>query len=79
MMGTPGQRTMVAIRRIGAHVLIEELDGLIAGLLVCPELITPGDWLPIVWGLDQENRQSVFDDVDHANRVMGLVRTRSRR
>ena len=54
-------------------MLIEELDGLIAGLLVCPELISPGDWLPVVWGLDQENRQSAFENIDHANRVMGLV------
>ena len=54
-------------------MLIEELDGLVAGLLVCPELITPGDWLPVVWGLDQENRQSAFNNIDHANRVMGLV------
>lgn len=54
-------------------MLLEELDGLTAGVLVCPELITPGDWLPVVWGLDQENRKSTFEDLDHANRVMGLV------
>ena len=59
---------------LGENVmLIEELDGLIAGLLVCPELILPGEWLPIVWGLAKENPQSAFDDLDHANRVLGLV------
>jgi hypothetical protein len=30
-------------------MLLEELDGFIAGLLVCPDLIKPGEWLPIVW------------------------------
>ncbi|MGE5159706.1 MAG: UPF0149 family protein [Gemmatimonas sp.] len=59
---------------LGENVmLIEELDGLIAGLSVCPELIKPGEWLPVVWGLDKENGQSAFDDLDHANRVLKLV------
>src|SRR6187551_1451208 len=31
-------------------MLVSELDGLVAGLLVCPELILPGEWLPLVWG-----------------------------
>jgi hypothetical protein len=30
----------------GEETLLEEL---IAGLLACPELIGPNDWLPIVW------------------------------
>jgi uncharacterized protein len=29
-------------------MLLEELDSFIAALLACPELITPGDWLPLV-------------------------------
>ena len=29
-------------------MLLEELHGFIAGLLVCPDLIKPGEWLPIV-------------------------------
>ena len=36
-------------------MLIEELDGFIAGLLVCPDLIKPGEWLPIVWGQDSDD------------------------
>ena len=54
-------------------MLIEELDGFIAGLLVCPELIVPGDWLPLVWRDDSADQQPVFEDLDHANRVLGLV------
>ena len=31
---------------------LEKLDSLIVGLLVCPHLIKPGEWLPIVWSQD---------------------------
>lgn len=54
-------------------MLLEELDGFIAGLLVCPELIKPGDWLPIVWNRDSADQQPVFEDLGHVNRVLGLV------
>src|ERR1700686_938715 len=54
-------------------MLIEELDGFIAGLLVCPELIKPGEWLPIVWGRDGDDPQPNFDNLDHVNRVLGLL------
>ena len=54
-------------------MLLEELDGFIAGLLVCPELIKPGEWLPIIWNRDSADQQAAFDDLDHANRVLGLV------
>jgi len=54
-------------------MLIEELDGFIAGLLVCPDLIKPGEWLPTVWGQDRADLQPAFDDLDHVNRVLGLL------
>ena len=43
-------------------MLLEELDGFIAGLLVCPDLIKPGEWLPIVWNRDGEDSQAAFAD-----------------
>ena len=54
-------------------MLFEELDGFIAGLLVCPDLIKPGEWLPIIWNRDGGDQQPAFDDLDHANRVLGLI------
>jgi uncharacterized protein len=54
-------------------MLIEELDGFIAGLVVCPDLIKPGEWLPVVWNRDDGDEQPVFENLDHANRVLGLV------
>ena len=53
-------------------MLLEELDGFIAGLLICPELIKPSEWLPVVWGSERED-EPVFDSLDHLNRVLGLV------
>ena len=35
-------------------MLVSELDGFLAGLLVCPDLIMPGEWLPLVWGGDED-------------------------
>jgi uncharacterized protein len=38
-------------------MLLEELDGFIAGLLVCPDLIKPGEWLPIIWNRGRADQQ----------------------
>ena len=54
-------------------MLLEELDGFIAGLLVCPDLIKPGEWLPIIWNRDSPDQRPAFDNLDHVNRVLGLV------
>src|SRR5260370_6971036 len=54
-------------------MLLEELDGFIAGLLVCPDLIKPGEWLPIIWNRDSTDQQPAFQDLDHVNRVLGLL------
>ncbi|MCD0419372.1 UPF0149 family protein [Rubrivivax sp. JA1024] len=51
---------------------LEELDGFIAALLVCPEMIAPGDWLPAVWGGDADE-PAPFTDLDHANSIFALI------
>uniref|UniRef100_E6VQE5 YecA family protein n=1 Tax=Rhodopseudomonas palustris (strain DX-1) TaxID=652103 RepID=E6VQE5_RHOPX len=51
---------------------VEELDGFIAALLVCPEMIKPGDWLPTVWGGDADE-PAPFTDLDHANSIFALI------
>jgi uncharacterized protein len=56
-----------------AAMLVEELDGFIAGLLVCPEMIQPSEWLPIVFGVDGSGSWPDFEDLEHANRVFGLI------
>jgi len=54
-------------------MLLDELDGFIAGLMVCPDLIKPSEWLPIVWGQDGADPQPAFDNLDHVKRVLGLL------
>lgn len=62
------------LRALGeGAMLLEELDGFLTGLLVCPELILPSEWMPMVLnriGTDE----SAFNDIDHADRVLGLIR-----
>ena len=45
---------------------VAELDGYVAALIVCPDMILPSEWLPGVWGEDQE-----FDDVAKAEATAG--------
>ena len=60
---------------------VAELDGFVAGLLVCPDMIMPSEWLPIVWGDDvvasfrgEEQATSTHGAVmDHYNRIAKLL------
>lgn len=54
-------------------MLVSELDGFIAGLLVCPQTIKPSEWLPLVWGRSEDADEPCFESIDHLNRVLGLV------
>ena len=62
-------------RRGHDPMLISEFDGLIAGLLVCPELIPPSDWLPMVWssGEEEETSAPVFEDDRQLHAFIKLV------
>lgn len=45
-------------------MLLSELDGFLTGVLVCPDLILPGEWLQNVWGSDQEDVPPFEDPAD---------------
>lgn len=49
---------------------VSELDGYVAGLLLCPEMIMPSEWLPEVWGLDDEPE---FASMEQAQATIGAV------
>lgn len=51
-------------------MLLSELDGVLAGVIVCPEMIMPSEWMPVVWGDDEG---PVFDDVKQAQAISGLI------
>ncbi len=62
-------------------MIVSELDGFVAGLLVCPEMVLPSEWLPFVWGVGivasfQDERQALATNsavMDHYNRVASLL------
>jgi uncharacterized protein len=61
------------LRALGEEaMLLEELDGFFAGLLVCPDMVMPGEWLSVVWN-GKPNVPAPLADKDHANRVFGLM------
>ena len=47
---------------------IAELDGYVAALIVCPDVILPSEWLPGVWGGEHE-----FADVAEAEATIAAV------
>ncbi|WP_257164944.1 UPF0149 family protein [Bradyrhizobium sp. SRS-191] len=53
-------------------MVLGELDGFIAGLLILPDDVPPGEWFSAAFGLGKGQR-SVFASIDHANAVLDLV------
>ncbi|MEI4262745.1 UPF0149 family protein [Roseovarius sp. D0-M9] len=49
---------------------LSELDGYIVGVLACPEIILPSEWLPQVWG---ETGEAEFPDEQVAEETIGAV------
>ena len=47
---------------------VAELDGYVAALIVCPDVILPSEWLPGVWGGEHE-----FADVAEAEATIAAV------
>ena len=49
---------------------LSELDGYVTGVLACPEMISPSEWLPEVWG---ETGDAQFADQKAAEETVGAV------
>jgi uncharacterized protein len=45
-------------------MLLSEFDGFCAGLIVGPEVIMPGEWLPCVWGSSTAHLDVIEDVQD---------------
>jgi uncharacterized protein len=57
-------------------MLLTELDGFLAGILVCPDLIMPSEWLPMVWGRGSKDAAPVFENTSQAEQLVGLIMER---
>lgn len=51
---------------------LSEFDGFCAGLLVCPDLIMPGEWLQQVWS-EEEGGEPPFDDLADARKMIAML------
>ena len=51
---------------------LPEFDGYVAGLIVCPDMVMPSEWLPLVWGDEGPGAFETIDDIEEAtNAIMG--------
>jgi len=48
---------------------LSDLDGFLTGVVVGPELILPGEWLPVIWGGDEPE----FETEDEMRIVLGTI------
>jgi yecA family protein len=51
---------------------LSDLDGFLTGLAVGPELVMPSEWMPLIWGGDEPE----FDTVEAANAILGTIMAR---
>ena len=56
-------------------MVLSQLDGFVAGLVVCPEPIPAEEWLPVVWGDDatDDTAAALFGDAERAAEVTALI------
>lgn len=55
-------------------MIMEELDGFLTGVIVCPALIMPSLWLPRIWSLTGDpSEESVFEDDEEMNSIIGMI------
>jgi uncharacterized protein len=56
----------------GNAMNIESVDGFFAALIAGPEIVMPGEYLPVVFGGDTSGTQ-MFESLDEANEILGLL------
>lgn len=61
---------LLALPQENYPMTVSELDGYVTGILSCPELIPPSEWLPHVWG---ESGDAGFPDLKTAEATIGAV------
>ena len=50
-------------------MLLSELDGFIAGIAICPALIMPSEWIPVIWA----DEEPVFENEEQAQNIMSIL------
>ena len=50
-------------------MMLSDLDGFLTGIVVAPELVPPSEWLPVIWGGDEPE----FESVKHMETIIGTI------
>jgi len=53
-------------------MVLGELDGFLAGMVISPDLVPPSQWWPVIWG----ESGPVFEDEGEFNAFLGLIMAR---
>ena len=62
-----------ALADLGDHTMtLSQFDGLFAGLVVCPELIPPSEWLGMIWAVE-DGDEPVFEDTGQLQAITRLL------
>ena len=48
---------------------LSDIDGFLTGVVVGPELILPGEWLPVIWGGEEPE----FQTEDEMRTIRGMI------
>lgn len=54
-------------------MLLSELDGFLAGLIVSPDPVPPSEWLKLIWGGENDGAASHFQEVADFQAFLDLV------
>ena len=52
-------------------MMLSNLDGFLTGIVICPESIPPIEWLPVIWGGDKAEFESVEQMQTIISTIMG--------
>jgi uncharacterized protein len=55
-------------------MLVDELDGFMAGVIVCPDMILPSRWMAHIWSEGGvQDHAPVFENLEQVQRITGLI------
>lgn len=67
------EKKLDELAKDGEPMLVSQLEGYLAGIIVCPDLIMPSEWLPLIWNTESDGDDPVFQSARQAEKLIGLV------
>ncbi|OAN53508.1 UPF0149 family protein [Sphingobium sp. TCM1] len=56
-------------------MLISQLDGFLTGIVVSPDLVAPGQWIPLIWAGDEGDGEPEFETAADLQAAVDLIMT----